>query len=597
MRPWFSEREAEVFFYLVIPDDDLVLCYNGIIDFRRLSFMICPGFPDPIWFFFSPSPDISPLLYYSHFPPTLIALALGIYVYSRNPKMLAARVLFAISVVFLLWVLSDLVAWTNNNSAVITFTWSIFGILYAILSLLTVYFVYTFLDGRDISFGKKLIFGALLLPIIVLTPTQQNIKLFFLNACGASEGMYFTGYYYAIGFLAFLWILGIVFVRARQSGLPIEERRKMILFGFGVEFFLLSFFVSGFLASFLVDYANFKDFGFEQYGLFGMPVFMALLVYIIVRYRAFDIKLLGVQALIIALAVIIGSQLFFVQSTVNFVLTQIGLLLVIVAGYVLIRSVKLEIRRKEELQIMADKLAVANENLRQLDAAKSEFISIASHQLRTPLTAIKGFLSLLLEGSYGKVTPRIEDVLNKIYTSNERLIHLVEDLLNLSRIEAGRIEYKLESVHVEDLLKELHSTFSIIAKQRSLGLDLQLSETPLPTILVDFGKIREVVSNTIDNAIKYTEKGSVTISAEVIEDGKYVRVAITDTGVGIPAEELPYLFQKFSRGKDPSRLHANGTGLGLYVGRKMVEAMNGRISVTSPGAGQGSTFAIDIPVG
>lgn len=246
----------------------------------------------------------------------------------------------------------------------------------------------------------------------------------------------------------------------------------------------------------------------------------------------------------------------------------------------------------DRLQTMADRLAQANDKLRKLDNAKNEFISIASHQLRTPLTAIKGFISLLLEGSYGEVPDQINDVLNKVYLSNERLINLVEDLLNVSRIESGRMEYKFEKVQLADLIREIYDTFTIRARDAHLKFELNLPENP-PEVTTDRSKIREVISNLVDNALKYTPKGWVRVT--LTDAGEFVRVAVSDTGIGVPKDEVPYLFQKFSRGKDVSRLNTGGTGLGLHVGKKMMEALHGQIGVESKGANLGSTFFIEVP--
>ena len=139
---------------------------------------------------------------------------------------------------------------------------------------------------------------------------------------------------------------------------------------------------------------------------------MGFLAYLIVKYKAFDVKLLGAQALVLSLTILIGSEYAFADTTTNRILIGITLALSVIFGIFLVKSVKKENERKEELQVMSDKLSQANDQLRKLDNAKSEFISIASHQLRTLLTAIKGFISLLLEGSYGKLIPQQEDVLN-----------------------------------------------------------------------------------------------------------------------------------------------------------------------------------------
>ncbi|HHE45860.1 MAG TPA: HAMP domain-containing histidine kinase, partial [Candidatus Moranbacteria bacterium] len=248
----------------------------------------------------------------------------------------------------------------------------------------------------------------------------------------------------------------------------------------------------------------------------------------------------------------------------------------------------------ERLQMMADRLAVANDKLRKLDNAKSEFISIASHQLRTPLTAIKGFVSLLLEGSYGKISAEVKRVLNEVYTSNERLIELVEDLLNISRIESGRIEYNFEEVDLKKLCQEIMDTFVIRSKEKHLKLALDLPSDSLPEVLTDRNKIREVISNLVDNALKYTPKGWVKIKVVKIKND--VQISITDTGIGINKKEFPFLFSKFSRGKDINRINVGGTGLGLYVSRKIVEDLHGKIWVESRGENQGATCFVELPI-
>jgi signal transduction histidine kinase len=296
----------------------------------------------------------------------------------------------------------------------------------------------------------------------------------------------------------------------------------------------------------------------------------------------------------------------------NQILILITLVISVGFGYVLVRSVQNEVRRKEERQTMTEKLAVANDELRKLDNAKSEFISIASHQLRTPLTSIKGYISLLLEGNYGKIDEIVLNPISKIYASNERLIQLVEDLLNVSRIESGRMEFTFEKASIEKIIKALYDTFSIISKGKGLYLHVHLPQELLPEIEIDPGKTREVISNLMDNALKYTKRGGIAVKAELVKNvnwsvkhaggedenlsGEVVRITVSDTGMGVPDTELPYLFSKFSRGKDTSRLHVGGTGLGLYVGKNIIESQHGRIWVESEGSGKGSRFIIDLPV-
>jgi signal transduction histidine kinase len=537
------------------------------------------------------------LVYYSHIPTAIISLLIGVFVFLKNKKSLISKVLFSLAAIFSLWTLFSLITWTSINSLNIMFAWSLFGILTVLLFLLSLYFVYVFIDKKDISFIKKTILVILSLPIILLTPTRLNLGNFDITNCEAVEGKYFTKYYYFFGLLIFLWIFGLIINRLRKA--EKDFKRQVLLMGFGIEFFIIAFFITGYFSS-LID-----NFNFEFYGLFGMTVFIGFLAYLIVKFKAFDIKLIGTQALVVAMVILIGSMFFFVQGTTAVILTAVTLFLTFISGWALIKSVKLEVLRKEELQLMSDKLSNANDQLRKLDNAKSEFISIASHQLRTPLTAIKGFVSLLLEGSYGKMDPKQEDVLNKVYLSNDRLVQLVEDLLNISRIESGRMEFKFEPYQMEDICQEVMDTFVIKAKEHGLSLDYKKPAELLPKIMVDGAKVREVISNMVDNAIKYTPKGGVTLKAEKVfgtaqsiesPEGA-IRVTVSDTGIGIPETELPYLFAKFSRGKDTKRLNAGGTGLGLYVGRNMIEASGGKIWAESAGQDKGSRFIIELPIG
>ena len=246
-----------------------------------------------------------------------------------------------------------------------------------------------------------------------------------------------------------------------------------------------------------------------------MTVFIGSLGYLIVKFKAFNVKLLGAQALVISLVALVGSEFFFtgIENITVTILISVTVLLSTIFGIWLVNSVKNEVKhreeleranqeishRKAELQLMSDKLASANDQLRKLDNAKTEFISIASHQLRTPLTSAKGFVSLLLEGSYGKLEPKQEETLNKVYSNNERLIKLVEDLLNLSSMESGRMEFKLAPTQIEDICQEVIDTFVLKAKERNLYLDYIKLAEKLPSLMVDASKVREIVSNMTDN--------------------------------------------------------------------------------------------------
>jgi signal transduction histidine kinase len=239
-------------------------------------------------------------------------------------------------------------------------------------------------------------------------------------------------------------------------------------------------------------------------------------------------------------------------------------------------------------------LKEAYEELKALDRAKSEFVSIASHQLRTPLSAIKGYISMILEDSYGKLVDRVKTPLENVYKSNERLINLVNDLLCISRIESGKIELELEKSSIEEIVTGVVDDLKITAEKKKLYLKLERPTKLLPKIMLDKDKMRQAILNLVDNAIKYTQKGGITINIKII-DSKF-QILIKDTGGGMSKEDLVKLFESFSRGIVGSQSYTEGTGLGLYIAKKFVEMHNGKIWAESPGLNKGSTFYIELPI-
>ncbi len=530
--------------------------------------------------------DFVKVIYYSHIPVALIALLIGGFVFFKKKNDLSSRALFLITVSFSVWSVLDLISWVGTDSRLIMFAWSLLGLVNALVFIFSFYFLYVFTSKKDASLKMKLLMGLGLLPIVILTPTQFNLSGFDVASCQAVEGSSFVIYYYLFDLVLFFGTIVFEIIGYRKADQ--KFKKQVFLLSLGINLFLLSFIVSGFLASYL------EIFSLVVYGLFGMIFFVMFLAYLIVRYQVFNLKLIGAQALVVGLISLIGSQLFFVRELTNYILVAITFVLAAIFGIILIRSVKEEVRRKEELQALTQELAIANQELKRLDAAKSEFISIASHQLRTPLTAIKGYISLILEGSYGVVTPTLQDILNKVYIVNNRMGQLVEDLLNISRIESGRVQYNFTEAQIEPIVADAVDMFTIMAKEKKLSLKIKLPKKTLPKLMLDVNKIREVISNLIDNALKYTKEGGVTVSVE----GKQncVVIAVQDTGIGVDQKESKRLFEKFTRSSETMKLDVSGTGLGLYVGKNFVEAHGGLISVESEGPGKGSTFIIKLPV-
>jgi signal transduction histidine kinase len=199
---------------------------------------------------------------------------------------------------------------------------------------------------------------------------------------------------------------------------------------------------------------------------------------------------------------------------------------------------------------------------------------------------------MIMEGDYGKVDKEAEDALKKIFISNERLIKLVNDLLSLSRIESGKFSFTFKKGDIVKLVKDILGDFKLEAKTKKLQLKFVKAEKEIKPFVFDPGKIHEVISNLLDNALKYTEKGQIEVKMENLKEK--VRIIVSDSGQGMSEQELEYVFEKFRRGVDSSSLNTEGTGLGLYVCRKIVDAHKGKIYAESDGPGKGSRFVVEL---
>ncbi|MFH1781765.1 MAG: HAMP domain-containing sensor histidine kinase, partial [Patescibacteria group bacterium] len=249
----------------------------------------------------------------------------------------------------------------------------------------------------------------------------------------------------------------------------------------------------------------------------------------------------------------------------------------------------------ERLKAINGKLQVANEHLKELDRAKSEFMSIASHQLRTPLSGIMGYLSMILDGDYGKLKKEQKEIIDDVFEATQRLIRLVNVFLNVTRIEAGRFILNFAKIDMKQLIEDEINELQPTADKKNIKLAYKKPKEKIPEMVVDPDKIKDVVLNLVDNAIKYTKEGSITVGLKM--DGKKtIHVTIKDTGVGIEPEDAKNLFDKFVRGSGIARVQPDGSGLGLFIARKITEAHNGKIWVESKGVGKGSVFHFTLPI-
>jgi len=248
----------------------------------------------------------------------------------------------------------------------------------------------------------------------------------------------------------------------------------------------------------------------------------------------------------------------------------------------------------EELRLTNTELAKANDHLKQLDEAKNEFISIASHQLRTPLTGIQGWLSMLVDGDFGKIDEEKLNILKQVLDASKRMVRMVNLFLNITKIEAGKFVLDKKPAQIEELIQTELIEIIKVAEEKGLKLEYKKPAKKLPALMVDSDKLKDVILNLVDNAIKYTPQGSVTVSVQKINGN--ISVSVKDTGRGIPPDDAKRLFTKFVRGEGIAQVQPDGSGLGLYIAKRIVDAHGGQIWVESEGLGKGSTFIFTLPV-
>lgn len=551
--------------------------------------MYCEPYPDTIYLIFSA--HAPHLLYYSHLPAITVALLLSFFILSQNLRSFSAKVLAVIAVAFSAWSLMDLFIWTQTDSRLVMFLWSYWFFFFVLLFVLSFYFLYVFLKKRDLPFAHKLIFTALLLPIVLLSSTPYNLSYFDVVNCNAVENSLMLLYTYSVSLVIFIWL---VFLSIRHYfSLAKNERGQALFASIGVILFLLSFSIATLVASIANFFQSSPDtFALEQYGYFGMTIFIAFLTYAIVQFKAFNIKMIAAQALVAALIVLIGSQFFFIQNPINYILNGITLVLVLGFGFLLVKSVEREVEQREHLEVLTKQLEAANDRLKELDQLKSEFLSIASHQLRAPITAIRGYASNIVDGSYGPVPENLKEPLDTMQETTRLMTNSIEDYLSISRIEQGRMKYEKSQFDVADLAKKVVNELMPVANAKSISLSSSIPEDLM--ITADIGKIKQVITNLTDNAIKYTKQGEVKVSVEKANDK--ARIVISDTGVGISPEDIGGLFEKFKRARGANQVNTTGTGLGLYVAKQLVEGHGGTVKAESDGEGKGSRFIVELPL-
>lgn len=251
------------------------------------------------------------------------------------------------------------------------------------------------------------------------------------------------------------------------------------------------------------------------------------------------------------------------------------------------------VREEEKIGTLVVLRNVTREKI--IEKLKTEFVSITAHQLRTPLSAIKWTLRMILDGDVGKIAEQQKELLAKTYQSNERMIKLINDLLNVTRIEEGRFLYNVQKQDMIKIVKKVIIPLKEMAQRKGLKFELEIAKEKIPKVELDREKISLVIQNLVDNAIHYTKSGEIKVSLKYLKKEKQILFSVKDTGIGIPRGQQDRVFTRFFRAANAIRAETEGTGLGLFISKNIIKAHEGRIWFES-NKDKGTTFFLTLPV-
>lgn len=516
-------------------------------------------------------------------------LILGYAVFYNNPKSVTNRYFFYFCLVAIVWTVVNYLSYQFQSQSLVIWLlrFEIFLACWLVTSLFYLLYVVPNEERSRRGKDKWLVVATSAISLFTLTPYV------FVRVLEFSQGRVSkvqNGPSIAIFGLFVLSVISYslfrLVVRIIRSTDVVKKQLKPFLVGMLIMFGLLVVF--NFIFPAFLDNPRFVPMG----GVFIFP-FIVSASYAIIRRKLLNVKILSTEILVFVLGIATFIEVI-VSNTLTIVIFRSSVfILVLGVGILLIRSVINEVKQREQLQLLTEELKEANIKLETLDKARAEFISIASHQLRTPPATIKWYIGAVLSGDFGNLTDDVKSALERVQATNNSQISLIDDLLNASRIERGKMEFFFEKADLAELAKVTYDQLIPQAQMRKIQLIYNPPIDPIPQVMMDKEKVRQVINNMVDNAIKYTKQGSVTMSIEKTPTDLVMKVK--DTGRGVDPKIAPTLFSKYTRGKDAATA-ATGLGLGLYVAKVIIEQNHGKIWVESEGEGKGSSFIFSLPI-
>lgn len=524
----------------------------------------------------------SPLIYYSHIFPIVGGAILAFLIWYQRSRDLINHLFVALSVFFILWCVFDLILWAHANPDYIMFFWSAQIYLDVLIYLYAVYLFYVFAFNRDLSPRAKLFGFGVFLPIAVLAPTTLNLSAFDYTNCDreALEGaLWHYAYIVEIGLTL---ILSVLAIRAFQFAETNARRLQVVLLASGLGLFLLAFSWGNIVGSLS------EDWSLAQYGLFGMPIFLAVVTYLIVQFQIFRVQVIATTALVVGLWVLLFSVLLFESIDTARSVIILTLFFFAVMGYFLIRSVQKEIEQRRLIELQEQELERINDQQETL-------LHFISHEIKGYLTEGQNAFAGIVEGDFGSPPPQMRDIAQRALARMRDGVLTVMNILDASNLKRGTMSYTKKPFDMKEAVASSIAQLRPRAAEKKLVLDGSIDSNATFAYTGDREKIVEhVLRNLIDNAIRYTPMGSIHVTLARTNRG--ILFSVKDTGVGIAPEDRPRLFTEGGHGKNSIRVNVDSTGYGLFIAKQVVEAHGGTIRVESEGEGKGSEFIVELPL-
>lgn len=527
---------------------------------------------DTARFFIFSENVFDPLVYYSHLLPLISALVLGFFIVFQQKKTKSNVLFFLLTLCFSTWVFFDLILWASEKPGLIMFFWSSMIYFEYAVFVLVFMLIYQFLYKISLPKYFSVLLLILFIPVLFFIPQGgYDISAFDLSNCdrGVFEGVLWT---YVYGIEALIIILSTtVSLKYFIENKDRVSNKQEIIFSLGAIGFMLIFFIGN-----LTLVSN-LPWEYEQYKLFGMLFFLLALLFIIVKFKTFNTKVLSAQALLWIMSMLIAAQFFLSKSALNKTLNAITLFCVVVAGYYLVRSVK-QVDTQREL------LEISNQNQQSL-------IHFITHQIKGYMTKSRNIFDGMLAGDYGNITDDLKRIARHGFESDTQGVETVQAILKATDLKSGKILFNKSRINISKLVAEIAEKAKDSATKK--GLDFSFDIEPNLEAIIDVMQIGELFTNLINNAIIYTEKGEIKITLKQKDAG--IRFSVIDTGFGLTNEDKENLFTEGGKSKDALSVNVESTGYGLFISKKIAEEHNGKIGAHSEGRNKGSEFFVILP--